>query len=336
MKALTQITTMQELADAAGVSLATVSRVLNGSDKVSEKTKESVMELVRQSGFFPNETARTMAAGKSRLIAVILPDVENPYFSRLLSEIENQCVGHGYSMIFFNSKGDSEKEKDIVNKMMARQADGMFIAMTKYKSESIPVLTQATFPVVVMSQNIEGLNSVCIDHQEGGALAARHLLENNCESFFFFGRKDDDKFTGFRKELLEKGIAEEKIQTFGDNDWYSTNFDEASGQMDYFMQEKLSDRKTGLFCVNDLFAVRAIRAAHRNNVKIPDMLSLVGFDNTMICDMAYPTLTSISQPLEEIAAESFNLLCRKIQEGKNGEKCPQSIIFHPSLVKRES
>ena len=127
MKALTSITTMQDLADAAGVSLATVSRVFSGSNKVSEKTKEKVMELVKQSGFYPNETARTMAAGKSRLIAVILPDIENPFFSTLLSEVEENCVKNGYTMIFFNSNGDSEKERDIVIKMMARQADGMII-----------------------------------------------------------------------------------------------------------------------------------------------------------------------------------------------------------------
>ena len=167
MKALTSITTMQDLADAAGVSLTTVSRVFSGSNKVSEKTKEKVMELVKQSGFYPNETARTMAAGKSRLIAVILPDIENPFFSKLLSEVEENCVKNGYTMIFFNSNGDSEKERDIVIKMMARQADGMIICMTKVKSEMIPVLRTAKFPVVVMARNIDGLNSVGIDHLEG-------------------------------------------------------------------------------------------------------------------------------------------------------------------------
>lgn len=336
MKALTSITTMQELADAAGVSLATVSRVFSNSDKVSAKTKEKVMELVRQSGFSPNETARTMAAGKSRLIAVILPDVENPFFSKLLSEVEENCVKNGYSMIFFNSNGDSEKEREIVSKMMARQADGMLICMTKVKSEMIPVLKTAKFPVVVMARNIEGLNSVGIDHLIGGRLAAEHLLKNQCKKFFFFGLQEDEKFIGFRDGLLAQGVDKKDIQVFGDQNWYFNDFDKAASIMDEFMQNNINNTKTGLFCLNDVFAVQAISAAHRNNVIIPEQLSIVGFDNTILCDMTYPLLTSINQPLDLIAKESFNLLCAKMKENDEGNSVIENIVLQPSIEARES
>lgn len=337
MKTLTSITTMQDLAEAAGVSIATVSRVFSKSDKVSEKTKEKVMELVQQSGFYPNETARTMAAGRSHLIAVILPDIENPYFSRLLCEVEQLCVKNGYTMIFFNSNGDSEKEKDIVTKMMARQADGMLICMTRVKSEMIPVLKTARFPVVVMTRNINGLDSVGINHIEGGRLAADYLLENRCEQFFFFGLKEDEKFIGFQNELLKMKIPESKIKIFGNQDWYFNNYSQAAKVMDDFMQEqKKSAEKTGLFCINDLFAVQAINAANRNNIKIPEKLSIVGFDNTMLCDMTFPTLTSINQPLDKIAARSFEILCQKIKEKKEGKSSLKTIVLEPSLIKRDS
>ena len=328
---------MQELAQAAGVSIATVSRVFSGSPKVSEKNRAKVMELVHQSGFQPNETARTMAAGSSRLIAVILPDIENPYFSRLLSEVEQLCVKNGYTMIFFNSNGDSEKEKEIVTKMMARQADGMLICMTRIKSEMIPVIKTANFPVVVMTRNINGLDSVAINHLEGGRLAADYLIENRCEQFFFFGLKDDEKFTGFYNELLKKKVPESKIKIFGDKDWYFNNYAQASELMDKFMQEqKTSTEKTGLFCINDLFAVQAINAANRNNIKIPEKLNIVGFDNTMLCDMTFPALTSINQPLDKIAAKSFEILCQKIKEKKEGKSSLKTIVLEPSIIKRES
>lgn len=337
MKTLTSITTMQELAQAAGVSIATVSRVFSGSTKVSEKTRTKVMELVHQSGFQPNETARTMAAGSSRLIAVILPDIENPYFSRLLSEVEQLCVKNGYTMIFFNSNGDSEKEKEIVTKMMARQADGMLICMTRIKSEMIPVIKTANFPVVVMTRNINGLDSVAINHLEGGRLAADYLIKNRCEQFFFFGLKDDEKFTGFYNELLKKKVPESKIKIFGDKNWYFNNYAQASELMDKFMQEqKTCTEKTGLFCINDLFAVQAINAANRNNIKIPEKLNIVGFDNTMLCDMTFPALTSINQPLDKIAAKSFEILCQKIKEKKEGKSSLKTIVLEPSIVKRES
>lgn len=337
MKTLTSITTMQELAQAAGVSIATVSRVFSGSPKVSEKTRAKVLELVHQSGFQPNETARTMAAGSSRLIAVILPDIENPYFSRLLSEIEQLCVKNGYTMIFFNSNGDSEKEKEIVTKMMARQADGMLICMTRIKSEMIPVIKTANFPVVVMTRNINGLDSVAINHIEGGRLAADYLIENRCEQFFFFGLKDDEKFTGFYNELLKKKVPKSKIKIFGDKNWYFNNYAQASELMDKFMQEqKTSTEKTGLFCINDLSAVQAINAANRNNIKIPEKLNIVGFDNTMLCDMTFPALTSINQPLDKIAAKSFEILCQKIKEKKEGKSSLKTIVLEPSIIKRES
>lgn len=337
MKTLTSITTMQELAQAAGVSIATVSRVFSGSPKVSEKTRTKVLELVHQSGFQPNETARTMAAGSSRLIAVILPDIENPYFSRLLSEVEQLCVKNGYTMIFFNSNGDSEKEKEIVTKMMARQADGMLICMTRIKSEMIPVIKTANFPVVVMTRNINGLDSVAINHLEGGRLAADYLIENRCEQFFFFGLKDDEKFTGFYNELLKKKVPESKIKIFGDKDWYFNNYAQASELMDKFMQkQKTCTEKTGLFCINDLFAVQAINAANRNNIKIPEKLNIVGFDNTMLCDMTFPALTSINQPLDKIAAKSFEILCQKIKEKKEGKSSLKTIVLEPSIIKRES
>lgn len=336
MKALTSITTMQELADASGVSLATVSRVFSNSDKVSAKTKERVMELVRQSGFSPNETARTMAAGKSRLIAVILPDIENPFFSGLLSEVEENCVKNGYSMIFFNSNGDSEKEREIVSKMMARQADGMLICMTKVKSEMIPVLKTAKFPVVVMARNIEGLNSVGIDHLAGGRLAAEYLIKKQCKRFFFFGLREDEKFIGFRDELLANGVEEKDIRVFGDQNWYFNDFDKAAGIMDDFVQKNVKDSKVGLFCVNDLFAVQAISAAHRNNVGVSRQLSIVGFDNTMLCGMTFPLLTSIDQPLDLIAKESFNLLCAKMKENDEGNSSIDNILLQPSIITRES
>lgn len=337
MKTLTSITTMNELAQAAGVSIATVSRVFSGSPKVSEKTRTKVLELVHQSGFQPNETARTMAAGSSRLIAVILPDIENPYFSRLLSEVEQLCVKNGYTMIFFNSNGDSEKEKEIVTKMMARQADGMLICMTRIKSEMIPVIKTANFPVVVMTRNINGLDSVAINHLEGGRLAADYLIENRCEQFFFFGLKDDEKFTGFYNELLKKKVPKSKIKIFGDKNWYFNNYAQTSELMDKFIQEqKTSTEKTGLFCINDLFAVQAINAANRNNIKIPEKLNIVGFDNTMLCDMTFPALTSINQPLDKIAAKSFEILCQKIKEKKEGKSSLKTIVLEPSIIKRES
>ena len=109
----------------------------------------------------------------------------------------------------------------------------------------------------------------------------------------------------------------------------------ASEMMNEFMQKEINSKKIGLFCVNDLYAVKAINAAHRNNVKIPDQLSIVGFDNTMVCNMTFPALTTVKQPLDEIAAKSFELLCKKMNQ-KDDVQTIEKIVLHASLAKRES
>lgn len=332
MKTLTHNITMQELADLAGVSIATVSRVFNGSEKVSGSTRKKILDLAEKFNFHPNETARTMAAGKSKLLAVILPDIVNPYFSILLQYIEELCEKNGYSMIFFNSNGDAEKEKSIVMKMIARQTDGMLITMTKLNSETLSLLKQTPFPVVVMTRAIKEIDSVGIQHSDGGRLAAEYLLSQRAETFCYFGLEQDEKFIGFKETLLQNGISEKEIQIIGNQDWYFNSIKTGAMILRNYIRNNIGNKKTGLFCVNDLYATHALSEAHDNGINVPEQLSIVGFDDTMLCDISYPKLTSIHQPLEEIAKIAFELLLHRIN---SDSKCkPEVITLSPKIIVR--
>lgn len=333
--------TMEFIAKTAGVSLATVSRVFSDSPKVSAKTKELVIAVAEKYNFHPNEAARTLVARKSKLIAVILPDLQNPYFAELLSHLETLCGRDGYSMIFYNSNGDSEKEKKIVRDMISRQADGMLITLTKTHSENLSLLKEAPFPVVVMTRTFSGIDSVGIRHTEGGMLAAEYLLRKKVNQYIYFGLEDDEKFFGFRELLLENGVDSSLIKVIGNQDWYFNTIDSGAMILSSFVKNKLENKKTGLYCVNDLYAAYALRAAHECGIKVPEQLSIVGFDDTLICKYCFPQLTSIQQPIEEIANYSFRLLMARINNLKiesDGEdedsEGYENIVLTPRIMER--
>lgn len=335
MKAHPQTVTMNDIAKMAGMSIATVSRVFSGGSKVSPKTKEKILSLAEKYNFQPNESARTLVAKKSKLIAVVLPDVKNPYFTELLDYIEKLCVKNGYSMIFFNSDGDVEKEKSIIQQIIARQADGLLITMTKTRSNTIPLLKSVPFPVVVMTRNVAGIDSVGIIHAEGGALAADYLLSKNCKSFCYFGLEDDEKFFGFRESLAENNVPKKAITVIGNQDWYFKTVEQGAMILRNYIQNKLKREKTGLFCVNDIYAANAICAAHECGIRIGRDLFIVGFDDTMLCEILYPKLTSVHQPLKEIADYSFSILLRRL-ENNSVPRNVENIILKPRISIRET
>lgn len=332
MKALTSNMTMEKLAEIAGVSLATVSRVFNDSDKVTEATKRKVRDLAEKYDFHPNETARTMAAGKSKLISVVLPDIANPYFSKLLEHLGKLSVESGYTIVFYNSDGDSEVEQNIVKKMIARQADGLLIAMTKIDSKTIPLLKKAPFPVVVMCSNVEGLDSVGIDHVKGGMLAARHLLKQGMKRFCYFGIDADKKYVGFKKELLANGVSEENILIIGNQDWYVKSIEDGKKVLADFVADGCRSG-TGFFCINDYYAACALSLVKEKGFSVPEEISIVGFDDTLVSEVTDPPLTTLHQALERIAKRGFSVLLERIN-GKTAPEKTESMVFDPEIIVR--
>lgn len=334
MKTLTSNVTMNDIARLSGVSIATVSRVFSESPKVTASTRRHVLDIASKYNFQPNETARTLAASRSYLIAVVLPDVQNPYFTELLNHIEIECTKNGYTLILYNSGGDSQKEKRIVRQMISRQVDGMLITMTRSNSDTIPLLADATFPVVVMTRTVGGIDSVGIHHAEASALAAEYLLSRGTENFIYFGTQDDEKYIGFFEHLIDLNVKPEKISVIGNQDWYFNTIDSGAIILNNYIRQHSDMKKTGLFCVNDMYAAYALRAAHECGIKVPDNLSIVGFDDTSICEMVYPRLTSIHQPMEEIAKYSMEMLLARISSGSKVDTPPENILLKSRLVVR--
>jgi LacI family transcriptional regulator len=334
MKAYSSTVTMKEIAEKAGVSQATVSRVLNNHPSVSPAKRQRVMEWVRKLNFEPNYSAKTLAANSSQLIGVVLPDMQNPYFTEILYHIERIATISGYSILVCNSNGDIQKEKALIRQLKARQVDGLLIGLANPRSEVLESLKRDHIKTVVITQDYEGIDCVAISHKEGGRLAASYLLEGDVSDFAFFGQDSDDKFVGFRDHLLEQGVSPGYIHTIGNHeDWYFSTMKRGYHTLRQFIQTNELHGRLGVFTVSDMYAVTMLQASRELGLRVPEEVSIVGFDNIFLCEAVDPQLTSIAQPVEDIARLALDILFRRIEE-KGEPQVYQHIILPSQIIRR--
>lgn len=326
--------TMKEIADKAGVSQATVSRVLSGGTSVSRDKKARVMEWVRKLDFEPNLSARSLAANRSQLIGVILPDLMNPYFAELLAHIERISSRNGYNVILANTEGDPLREKDEYNAFRARQVDGI-LAVPAPESQILDELQSQKVKTVVITLEFPDIDCVGVSHHKGGTLAAEHFLESGVQRFAYLGPREDDKFRGYRDTLIAAGVSSNSIDVIGNENWWLSLARRGSQIAEQYLEAHKAQSGLGIFSVNDPFAIGVVHAARDLGMSIPEDVSVIGFDDTFLCENVRPTLTSIAQPMEEIGRLAVELLLRRIEGGVDNV-IPQHILLEPRLVKRET
>lgn len=328
--------TMNEIAKKAGVSQATVSRVINGSPSVSPETKALVMEWVRKLDFQPNQAAKALVSNRSHLIGLVLPDVLNPYFTDIIYHVEKIAAYNGFNILFSNSDGDVNRELEIMKGLRSRQVEGLLIGFTDGKSLIKEELRESPLKTVVITQDHAGFDCVAVSHVTGGQIAAGHLIESGCDRFIFQGNVEDGKYKGFIKGLKEHGVDDSLIEIIDmGHIWYHTSQKAYNNGLKY-LEQNTPKGKTGVFAYNDFCALGFMNAARDLNRKIPEDYSIVGFDDTYICQAIRPMLTSISQPKEEIGRIAINLLLDKIDNKLSTERKAESVLLAPSLVRRES
>ncbi len=329
--------TMKDIANKAGVSQATVSRVMSDSSSVSQKTKAMVMEWVRKLDFEPNYSARALASSRSYLICLVLPDVMNPYFADIIYHVEKIASFNGFNILLCNSDGDPKREVDILKSLKSRQVDGVLIGFSDNHSPAIKILRDSELPTVVITQFHEDFDCVAVDHYAGGEMAARHFMDQGAEYFIYQGHTDDDKFRGYYNTLKDAGIPEDRLDIMDlGHVWYHTpqRAHKAYRRALEYLQNRKYDSKTGVFSYNDLSAFGFIHAVQDMHLTIPEQYSIVGFDDTFMCQVMRPTLTSIAQPKEEIGQLAIKYLLAKID--KKVDTGRESFLLTPRLVQRET
>lgn len=320
--------TMKELAALAGVSQPTVSRVLNGNTSVNPEVAKKVWECAREHNYQPNMIARSLNGSKTCLLAVMVPDIANPFFADVIKAIEGEAEKAGYSILIFNSDFSQEKEKKYLGLLQQYRVDGLLVAPIHGDEESMRPFRKLAIPWRLLTKCAECADSIYISHERAGSMVAEHLLSVGAEKFVFVGKRTDDKVFGF-----EKGLAKGGVDTAAD---LKVFWEKDMGKM----LEKLTGyllsltERAGIFASNDMDALVVMNALLGAGIEIPEKAALVGFDNTFISSRMLPGITSVNQPIEEMCRFAVEDLLKQIQEKK-----PRSVRhteFSANLVVRAS
>ncbi len=318
---------IRDVAKIAKVSPATVSRVMNGTANVDEEKRRRVEAAIKETGFVPNEVARSLFKKSAKLIGLILPSIENPFFAQLAGAIERRADKHGYRLVLCNTGASVDKEKAALQMLTSMNADGIIITTS---NEDIKEYTaKCNIPVIVTDRSFKGggtLKYVHTDHYQGGRMAAEHLIKMGCKSIVCIKGQQDissakDRYEGYKDVCKEKGVKEQTVDCAYD-------FDQGMRVTEELL-ECFKD-VDGIIACNDMVAISAYKVLHKKGIKVPEQVQLIGFDDIALAKLMTPELTTISQPVEEIGAKAAELIIFKEQEAK------QEYIFEAKLIERET
>jgi len=293
---------MRGIAKIAGVSSATVSRVINGSDLVRPETAERVRRVIADTKFVPNGSATTLKYGRSNSYGLIIPDMTNPFFSEFIRSFEGILVAKRQDMFMALTDHHASRMKDTIHRMLVRQVDGVALLASEIETEPIETLIRNRVPLVTMDRRLvgQGLSDVSVHYLSGLTQAIEHLSQLQHQRIGYIGGSagltiSDHRIDAFVKAMEKSRLKVDRRLVVAGN--YRVSGGEAG------MTELLSmkDRPTAVVAANDLTAIGALRVLHRQGLSVPQDMSLIGFDDIELCDAFDPPLTSIRLPRQEMA-----------------------------------
>jgi LacI family transcriptional regulator len=331
-------TTINDVAREAGVSITTVSRVLNNNYPVKEETRIKIEKAIEKLNYKPNTMARSLITKKSSMIGVIVPGITNLFFPTIVEAIEDFMKNKGYSIALSNTEGELQKEQKLVGELVGRQVDGIIVidpVMENMHKGFYDKLSKSV-PVIIVSGSAEGYKGsfVCYDEEVGTNEAFRHLVEFGHRNIAFIrGHKSfsyDIKEKIYKSIVKDEQLSYEKILNVGKG-----NSIEVVERTQARVEEMLlsEDRPTAIFACNDLMAVGVVNACIKLGIKVPEDISVVGFDNTILAQITHPKLTTVDLNMKEVGYRAALELLDIIE---NGIKSRKKVIIDTSLVVRES
>jgi LacI family transcriptional regulator len=327
------VATIKHVSEHAGVSQATVSRVINGTSRVSHDKKLKVEKAIKELGYKPNSIAQALASSRTGSIGIVVPELGGSFFSGLLHFIEDNLRRFGYHAVVTAGSDTEEGQRESVEFLLGRRVDALILHTQQLSDDYLIELEKRGVPLVLVNRFIPEMTESCIklDNELGGKLATQHLIQQGHKRIACItGPLDKSdargRLQGYREALEEAGIHydESLISEAG--------FTETTGVS---AMKKLLARQchfTAIFAANDHMAVGAIEALKRNSVSVPEQVSLVGFDNVNFARYLTPGLTTIDFPIEQMSIEAVQLTIQKLK------KCKRDVNFtlSPSLIMRDS
>ncbi len=325
---------MREVAERAGVSVTTVSHVINGTRPVSAHLSQRVKAAMEELGYQPNQLARSLRVGTTHTIGLILPDSANPFFAEIARGIEDAGFARGYSVIIGNTDNNPAKERLYVNVLLEKQVDGFIFVSAGESTHAISALLARQKPFVIVDRMIPQVevDSVVTDNTRGGELATAHLLDLGhrrigCITGPSGLSSSVDRLNGYRRALEVYDLpVDESIIVRGD-------FHYRGGYTAARRLLENADPPTAIFALNDLMAIGALAAAHQLGLRVPEDLSVVGFDDIELASYMAPPLTTVAQSKHQMGKLATQLLLERLQDRSLP---PRARILDVSLVVRRS
>lgn len=308
--------TMADVAALAGVSIATVSRALSSDGKpVSATARKRVLVAAEELAYHPNNLARNMRSGSSRIFGLVISDIGNPFFTAVARGAEDVAQRHGYALVLSNTDENQEREASSLRAMAAERAAGVIVATTNENNESLRRLLEVGIPIVGIDRRIDSFKTdmVAVDNEGAAHEAVSHLIRLGHTKIAMIAGPKDANTSQARIAGLERAFRDHRIPQ-RPNLYRYGNFRETGGASMTRELLDLAEPPTAIFSVNNLTTIGVLQALRERNVHVPEALSLVGFDDIPTGELLDPPLTVIQQPTYQIGAQAAELLIRRLEE----------------------
>jgi LacI family transcriptional regulator len=326
--------TIKDVANLAGVHPSTVSRVINNDSRISEKTKNKVLLIIKKLGYTPNAIARGLKTKRTNTLGMLIPDITNPFFAEIARGVEDAANKNNFNVILCNTDDKLKKERTYLEILRGKRVDGLILGTAHIRDKSILELEKKKFPYILVSRNIEGLdkNCVIVDDVAGGIIVTEYLIK--------LGHRRIAHITGPLK--TRSALNRLKGYKLALKKYEIEYRDELAGQGDFRIKGgyqvmkrflKLPEPPTAIFAANDLLALGAIQVIQKKKYHIPEDFCIIGFDDIRLASFVYPPLTTIRQPMLEMGAIAVKMLLKIIEEGEFNQR---KIVLKPKLIIRES
>lgn len=327
-------TTILDVAREAGVSYSTVSRVLSGYEFVKASTRQSVLEAVERLGYVVNQPARSLAGGKSNVIGLLVPSLDNSYIGEIARGIDEELARSEYDLLLYTTHRDKGKESSYAARLTRGMADGLLLIVPVVATTYTETLREQKFPFVLIDQTDPTAPSNVVDctNWQGAYDATIYLIELGHRRVgfvkgFMVLQSAVDRLEGYRAALHDAGIPYDETLVQEGNFWASGGHKAAQSLLD------LPSPPTAIFASNDLSAFGVMEVVRERGLNIPADISVIGFDDIPQAALVYPQLTTVRQPLDQMGRVAARLLVEQIE---NPEQAPRHVTLATKLIIRDS
>ncbi len=324
--------TLADVAKIAGVGVMSVSRVVNGTRKVSKDTEERVREAIRRIGYEPNEAARMLKGHRARVLGLIVPDLADPFYAVLANTVQETAREAGYMTLLVASGHQVAVERQQAELMLQRQIAGLIVIPSGRDNDFYAHVLKQKVPIISVDRPLESIDvdSVMVDNREATAMAMQHLLEHGHRNILFL--TDEEIILTKRERLagyyaaMRKAKLQSQVCVIGPN----------AGPARDLLPALLASKPTitAIFAASDLLAIAALRELTRLKIQIPQQIALIGFDDFDAAILTTPTITVVAQPVVELGRKAVSLLLQRVESGKTDD--PVQVVLKTTFLVRES